>query len=141
MRGVMSASANGRVVKLHANNALKPLLDSLHGRTLMLDVKTCVSAAGAVLILFVGTARATIVDFVLVQSQSYLKQDVKLYGPTVGVATSVPQAPGSDTTTYYGHFYVDITPTTIQLMPGASIKAAVTGKPPTGLGHHAKVRM
>jgi hypothetical protein len=83
--------------------------------------------AVAAMKLFVGTAHAAIVDFVLVQNQSYLKQDIRLFGKNVGSTTSLPQSPGSDTTTYYGHIYVDITPTTIQLMPGSSIKAAVTG--------------
>ena len=65
------------------------------------------------------------------QASSSLKQSNKIYGAGIGVHNSVPQYAGSDTVQFYGHIYVDINPTTIQLMPGSSMSAAV-GAPGDG---------
>ena len=83
--------------------------------------------AAAVFLLLAPTTRANIVDFLIDQPASTLLETGKVSGPLIGDHTVVPQAPGSDVTTYYGHIYVDFQPGTIQLLPGSSIRAAVTG--------------
>jgi hypothetical protein len=107
-----------------------------------LDRRKVAIAAAAALFLFATEVRANVVDFVLVQSSSWLIQNSKIFGPGIGIHNSIPQyglptplvsgpfpngqpPTGSDSTTYYGHIYVDINPTTIQLMPGSSMRAAI----------------
>lgn len=84
-------------------------------------------AALAALLCSATTARANLVDFVIVQAASSLKQVNKIYGPAVGSQTSVAQAPGSDTTNVYGHIYVDLNPGTIKLTNSSSISYVTTG--------------
>jgi hypothetical protein len=89
-------------------------------------------AALAVLFFFATNAEANVVEFKVIQNQSFLKQTTKLVGPALGGSkVGVPQYPGADTTTYFGAMYVDIQDTTIQLLPGAYISAAV-GAPGAG---------
>ena len=83
--------------------------------------------AAAVFLLLAPTTRANIVDFLIDQPASTLLETGKVFGPVIGDNAVVAQAPGSDVTTYYGHIYVDLQPGTIQLLPGSSIRAAVTG--------------
>lgn len=89
-------------------------------------------AAIAALFLFASNAQANIVEFQVVQELSFLKETLKLVGPALGGSkTGTPQYPGSDSTTYFGRMYVDIQDTTIQLLPGAYISAAI-GAPGAG---------
>lgn len=89
-------------------------------------------AALAALFLFATTARANIVEFQVDQSQSTLKYTTTLVGPALGgAAVGTPQYAGSDTTSYFGRMFVDIQDTTIQLLPGAYVSAAV-GAPGSG---------
>lgn len=92
-----------------------------------LDRRKVAIAAAAALFLFAAEVRANIVDFVIVQPVSTLQQSNIIFGPAIGINGTVPVAPGSDTTTMFGHIWVDITPTTIQLMPGSYISLATTG--------------
>jgi hypothetical protein len=92
------------------------------------NYKTTTIVAAIALVFFATTARANIVDFVLVQPSSFLNYSLSLTGPALGgTVASVPQAAGADTTNYFGHLYVDFQPGTIQLMPGSSISAAING--------------
>jgi hypothetical protein len=88
--------------------------------------KQVVIIAAAALVLCAPKARANIVDFLIDQPASTLLHTGKVFGPLIGDHTAVPQAPGSDATTYYGHIYADLQPGTIQLLSGSSIRAAVT---------------
>jgi hypothetical protein len=89
-------------------------------------------AALAALFLFATNAQANMVEFEVNQGLSTLKYTTKLTGPAVGgVAPGTPQYAGTDTTSYFGRMYVDIQDTTIQLLPGAYISAAV-GAPGEG---------
>jgi len=87
-------------------------------------------AAAAALFLFATVAQANIVDFVLVQPASVVKQTIRLTGPIFapfgGSINSFPQTAGADTTTVYGHLYVDLQPSSIQLLPGSSMSLAVS---------------
>ena len=91
-------------------------------------------AALAALFFFATNAEANIVEFTLDQSQSYLKNTTKLVGPALGGSkTGTPQygtsgvlGSGSDITSFFGKMSVDVQDTTIQLLPGAYISAAVT---------------
>lgn len=84
-------------------------------------------AATAALLLFATTARAALVDFVIVQAQSSLKQTNKIYGPAVGSQTTIAQVAGSDTAPLYGHIYVDLNPGTIKLTSSSWVNFATTG--------------
>jgi hypothetical protein len=99
------------------------------GRSNMVDLrKSAIATAAATVLLLPTTAKANVVDFLLVQPSSNLTANVTLTGPVLGgTKASVPQAAGADTTTYFGHLYVDFQPGTIQLMPGSSISAAING--------------
>jgi hypothetical protein len=87
------------------------------------------SITAAAVFVSAASARANIVEFKVVQAQSWLKQSWNYVGPPLpgGISLGTPQVPGSDTTTFFGSMYVDIQPTTIQLLPGAYISAAATG--------------
>ncbi len=90
-------------------------------------------AALAALFLFATNAKANIVEFKVDQANSFLQVTTKLVGPALGGSkTGVPQygtagvlGSGSDITSFFGSMYVDIQDTTIQLLPGAYISAAV----------------
>lgn len=84
-------------------------------------------AALAAILCSATTARAALVDFVIVQAQSSLKQVNKIYGPAVGNQTTVAQQAGSDTAPLYGHIYVDLSPGTIQLTNNSWVNFATTG--------------
>jgi len=89
-------------------------------------------AALAVLFLFATNAQANVVEFKIVPELSFLKFGSQLSAKILGgTKTGVPQYAGSNTTTYYGSMYVDIQETTIQLLPGASVSAAI-GAPGAG---------
>jgi len=89
-------------------------------------------AALAVLFLFATNAQANVVEFKVVPELSFLKFGSQLSAKILGgTKTGVPQYAGSNTTSYYGNMYVDIQPTTIQLLPGASLNAAI-GAPGAG---------
>lgn len=93
-----------------------------------LNCRKSAIVVAAILLLLATTARANIVDFVLVQPSSFLNFSRSLTGPALGgTVTTIPQAAGADTTNYFGHLYVDFQPGTIQLMPGSSISAAING--------------
>jgi hypothetical protein len=85
-------------------------------------------AAAAIILLFATHVRASIAYFVVDSQSSWLQETRKLVGPALGGSkTGVPQSLGSDTTHFFGDMYVDIQDTTIQLLPGASLSAMVTG--------------
>jgi hypothetical protein len=89
-------------------------------------------AAIAALFLFATNAQANIVEFKVRQDLSSLKSSTKLVGPALGGSKqAVPQYAGSDLTSYFGSMYVDIQDTTIQLLGGAYVSAAV-GAPGDG---------
>jgi len=98
-----------------------------------------VAIAALAALFFATNAQANIVEFTLVQSQSYLKDTTKLVGPALGGSkTGTPQygssgvlGSGSDITSFYGKMSVDVQDTTIQLLPGAYISAAI-GAPGDG---------
>lgn len=107
-------------------------------RRLKNSVLTVAIAAATVLFLSATSARANLVEFVLDVDQSYLTQSIKLVGPFLGGSkTSVPQqnphggpfypTEASDKTHWRGSLYVDLQPTTIQLMPGSYMSGAYTG--------------
>jgi hypothetical protein len=90
-------------------------------------------AALAALFLFATNAKANIVEFKVDQANSFLQVTTKLVGPALGGSkTGAPQygtagvlGSGSDITSFFGSMYVDIQDTTIQLLPGAYISAAI----------------
>lgn len=84
-------------------------------------------AAIAALLCSATTARAALVDFVIVQAQSSLKQVSKIYGPAVGNQTTQAQVAGSDTAPLYGHIYVDLNPGTITLTNNSWVNFVTTG--------------
>lgn len=88
--------------------------------------KVAVAALAAILC-SATTARAALVDFVIVQAQSSIKQVNKIYGPAVGNQTTIAQAAGSDTAPLYGHIYVDLNPGTIKLTSSSWVNFATTG--------------
>ena len=97
-----------------------------------LAFKTVAIGALATFLLFATNAQANIVVYGVIQSQSYLKYTTKLVGPALGGSkTGLPQYVGSDVTYFYGTMSVDVQDTTIQLLPGAYISAAV-GAPGDG---------
>lgn len=84
-------------------------------------------AALAAILCSATTARANLVDFVIVQAQSSLKQVNKIYGPAVGNQTTTAQVAGSDTAPLYGHIYVDLNPGTIKLTNSSAVNFVTTG--------------
>jgi hypothetical protein len=90
-----------------------------------LDRRKVAIAAAAALFLSAASARANVVDFVLTQSASSVKNTVKLIGPVFapfgGSVTASPQGPLGDQASLFGHIYVDITPGSIQFLPGSYI--------------------
>jgi hypothetical protein len=96
-----------------------------------LDRRKVAIAAAAALFLFAAEARANLVDFVMDPIASSLKQQSKVFGPAIGSHVSSPQFVGSDTTTFFGHMWMDIQPTTVQLMNFSQISANI-GAPGSG---------
>jgi len=90
-----------------------------------LDRRKVAVAAVAALFLSAATARANVVDFVLSQNLSSMKQTVKLIGPAFagfgGSVSSQTQSALSDQASLFGHIYVDLQPNTIQFLPGSYI--------------------
>ncbi len=100
-----------------------------------LDRRKVAIAAAAVLFLSATSVRANVVEFKLDMDQSYLKQANKLVGPALGgsktsvpqVASTGPYGEASDKTHWFGSLYVDLQPTTIQLLPGSYMSGVYTG--------------
>jgi len=90
-----------------------------------LDRRKVAVAAAAALFLSAASARANVVDFVLTQNLSSVKQTIKLIGPVFapfgGSVSSLPQSALADQASLFGHIYVDIQPNTIQFLPGSYI--------------------
>lgn len=90
-----------------------------------LDRRKVAIAAAAALFLSATVARANVVDFVLDQNLSALKQTVKLIGPAFnafgGSVSSLPQSANADQVSLYGHIYVDIQPNSLQFLAGSYI--------------------
>jgi hypothetical protein len=90
-----------------------------------LDRRKVAIAAAAALFLSAASARANVVDFVLDQSLSSMKQTIKLIGPVFapfgGSVSSLPQSANADQTSLFGHIYVDLQPNSIQFLPGSYI--------------------
>jgi len=96
-----------------------------------LDRRKVAVAAAAALFLSAASARANVVDFVLTQNLSSVKQTIKLIGPVFapfgGSVSSLPQSALSDQASLFGHIYVDIQPNSIQFLPGSYITFQAKG--------------
>jgi len=102
------------------------------GMPMRLDYRKPLAAVIATFLVFATNAQAEIVEFKVVQSLSKLTQTMRLSGWVFGGGSTMsPQFAGSDVTSYVGGMFVDIQDNTIQLMPGASITAAI-GAPGAG---------
>jgi len=90
-----------------------------------LDHRKVAIAAAAALFLSAASARANVVDFVLDQNLSSIKNTIKLIGPVFapfgGSVTAQTQGPLSDQASLFGHIYVDIQPNSLQFLPGSYI--------------------
>jgi hypothetical protein len=90
-----------------------------------LDRRKVAIAAAAALFLFATEVRANVVDFILVPNLSSIKQQSKIFGPLIGSHTSTPQYVGSDTATWFGHAYIDISNTDVTFTPNSWVTANV----------------
>lgn len=111
---------------------LHDLSAAVFGMSKRLDYRKPFAALIALVLLLATNAQANIIEFRVVQSLSKLTQTVKHSGWIFGGGSTLsPQFAGSDVTSYVGGMFVDIQDNTIQLMPGASITAAI-GAPGAG---------
>jgi PEP-CTERM motif-containing protein len=94
-----------------------------------LDRRKVALAAAAVLLVCATTARASAVDFRVVTALSSMTtvQTLNLTAFGLGQQTMIDQAafgsPGSLTEKFTGQMWVDLTPTTIQLLPSSTVRA------------------
>lgn len=90
------------------------------------------TASVAALLLCATSVQAAIVNLVVDQSQSFLTMGGKIDASSIGGAgfknlAFVPQALGSDITSYTGTIDIDDLGATLQLLPGSNVVAAVNG--------------